>query len=57
MRLHQTFGHDLPALVLRGDISTEIQHEIARQGYVHRTKPMRAADLTRLVRSLVAARP
>ena len=53
-RLREMLGHDLPALVLTGDISTETLSEIARQGYVHRSKPMRAEELTRLVRQLLA---
>ena len=45
-RLRELIGHDLPALVLTGDISTETLSEIARQGYVHRSKPIkrRGAD-------------
>ncbi len=55
-RLREMLGHDLPALMLTGDISTETISEIARQGYVHRSKPMRADDLTRLVQSLLVQR-
>ncbi len=52
-RLREMLRHDLPALVLTGDISTETLGEIARQGYVHRSKPVRADDLTRLIRSML----
>ena len=55
-RLREMLGHDLPALVLTGDISTETLSEIARQGYVQRSKPVRAEELTRLVQSLLAKR-
>ncbi len=55
-RLRERLGHDVPALVLTGDISTETLKEIARQGYVQRSKPMSAEDLTRLIRALLAER-
>jgi two-component system CheB/CheR fusion protein len=55
-RLREIIRHDLPALVLTGDISTETLTEIARQGYVHRTKPMRSDDLTGLIRTLLMGR-
>jgi two-component system CheB/CheR fusion protein len=53
-RLREVLGHDLPALILTGDISTETLSEIARQGYVHRGKPAKAEDLTRVIRQLLA---
>jgi two-component system CheB/CheR fusion protein len=53
-RMREMFGQDLPGLVLTGDISTETIGAIARQGYVSRGKPVSAADLTSLVRSLLA---
>ena len=56
-RLREMLGHDLPALILTGDISTETLSEIARQGYIQRSKPIRAKELTRLVRSMLAKRP
>ena len=52
-RLREMLGHDVPALVLTGDISTETLSEIARQGYIHRSKPIRAEDLTRLIRAFL----
>ncbi|MGA3000782.1 MAG: chemotaxis protein CheB [Acetobacteraceae bacterium] len=55
-RLRELAGHDLPALVLTGDISTETLSEIARQGYVHRAKPMPGAELSLLIRTLLAGR-
>ncbi|WOJ91621.1 CheR family methyltransferase (plasmid) [Methylocapsa polymorpha] len=53
-RLREMLGHDLPALILTGDISTETLSEVARQGYIHRSKPTKAEDLTRIVRQLLA---
>ncbi len=52
-RLRKMIGHDLPALVLTGDISTETLSEIVQQGYVHRSKPITAEDLTRLIRAFL----
>jgi len=53
-RLRFTLGYDLPALILTGDVSTETLGEIANHGYIHRTKPMRGEDLSRLIRKLLA---
>ena len=53
-RLPEILGHHLPALVLTGDISTETIKEIARQGYVSRNKPVGAAELIGLIRSMLA---
>ena len=52
-RLREMIGHDLPALVLTGDISTDTLREILRQGYVHRSKPVTAEDLTSLIRTFI----
>ncbi len=56
-RLREMLGQDLPALVLTGDISTETLSEIARQGYVQRSKPVKPEELTRLIGSLLTRRP
>jgi two-component system CheB/CheR fusion protein len=56
-RLREMLGPDLPALILTGDISAETLNEIARQGYVQRSKPVTAGELTRLVQSLLSKRP
>jgi two-component system CheB/CheR fusion protein len=53
-RMREMFGQGLLGLVLTGDISTETLSAIARQGNVSRGKPVSAADLTSLVRSLLA---
>jgi two-component system CheB/CheR fusion protein len=55
-RLREMIRYDLPALVLTGDISTETLVEIAGQGYVHRSKPIRSDELTGLIRALLAGK-
>jgi len=52
--LRQSVGHDLPVLILTGDISTETLIEVTRLGYVHRAKPVSSEELTALVRGLLA---
>ena len=56
-QLRRMSGHNLNALVLTGDISSETLSEISRQGYVHRSKPIRAEDLFSLIGSFLAGRP
>jgi len=51
--LQQTFGHDIPAIILSGDISTEALREIAGQGRVHLGKPVTAAALIQLIQQLL----
>jgi two-component system, chemotaxis family, CheB/CheR fusion protein len=51
--LQQTFGHDIPAIILSGDISTETLREIAGQGRVHLGKPVTAAALIHLIQRLL----
>jgi two-component system, chemotaxis family, CheB/CheR fusion protein len=52
--LQQTFGHDIPAIILSGDISTEALREIAGQGRVHLGKPVTAPALLRLIHKQLA---
>ena len=52
-QLRELVGHDLPTLILTGDIGTETLSEISRQGYSHQGKPVAAETLTRLVQSLL----
>ncbi len=47
--LRQALGHDLPAIILSGDIATDTLREIAREGLVHLSKPVTAATLIRLI--------
>jgi len=56
-QLREMSGHDLHALVLTGDISSETVGEITRQGYVHRSKPITAEELFGLIGSFLAERP
>jgi two-component system CheB/CheR fusion protein len=51
--LQQTFGHDIPAIILSGDISTDTLREIAAQGRVHLGKPVTAAALIHLIQQLL----
>jgi two-component system CheB/CheR fusion protein len=53
-RLQRELGDELPAIVLTGDISTETLREIARHGCIHLNKPVKAQELTRLIRRLLA---
>ena len=52
--LRKQLQHDIPAIVLTGDISTDALREIARHGCVHLNKPVRAKELTRHVQRLLA---
>ncbi len=52
-RLRETLGHDLPALILTGDISVGSLSEISRQGYAHQGKPVTPETLTRVIQSLL----
>jgi two-component system CheB/CheR fusion protein len=56
-RLRDTTGHDFPALVLTGDISTEALKAISAQGYRYRSKPIAAEDFKSLINSLLAEQP
>jgi two-component system CheB/CheR fusion protein len=51
--LQEMLGHEIPAIILSGDISTETLREIARQGRTYLGKPVTAAALTRLIRQLL----
>ncbi len=60
--LQQAFGHDIPAIILSGDISTETLHEIAGHGHAHLGKPVTTAALLNQIKQLLtdprpAARP
>ena len=51
--VREALGHDIPAVILTGDISTDTIREITRRGCVQRNKPIRAEELTYLIRSLL----
>jgi two-component system CheB/CheR fusion protein len=52
--LRKAFDHDLPAIILTGDISTEALRKIAEGGDLHLNKPVKAGDLTVLIRRCLA---
>ena len=52
--VREALGHEIPAVILTGDISTDTTREITRRRCVQRTKPVRAEELTHLIRSLLA---
>ena len=54
-RLRGTFDRTLPVLIVTGDISTDTLRAISLAGCVQLNKPIKAEDLTRLVRSQLAA--
>ena len=53
-RFREMVRPDLPGLILTGDISTKAHVEIAKRGYIHRSKPIMAADLAHIVQELLA---
>jgi two-component system CheB/CheR fusion protein len=53
-RLQEQAHRAVPAIILTGDISTDSLREIASQGCVHLTKPVKAKDLTGLAQRLIA---
>lgn len=56
--LQHKLGHEIPSIILTGDISTETVREIAARGYVHLNKPLKSQQLIELIqRLLVEARP
>jgi two-component system CheB/CheR fusion protein len=55
--LQSQLPHQIPAIVLTGDISTDTLREIARHGCIHLNKPVKAQQLTRLIRRLLIKAP
>jgi len=53
-RIRDMLGHDLPSLILTGDISTGTLSEVVLRGYTHRSKPIEAGELTRIVQQFLA---
>ena len=51
--VREAVGREIPAVILTGDISTDTMREIARRGCVQRNKPVKAEELTHLIRSLL----
>ena len=52
--LRETLGHEVPAIILTGDISTEALREIAQGGHLHLNKPVKARELMDLIRRCLA---
>jgi len=52
--LRETLGHEIPAVILTGDISTETLREIAEGGHLHLNKPVKAKELTSLIQRCLA---
>ncbi|HXQ52174.1 MAG TPA: chemotaxis protein CheB [Stellaceae bacterium] len=46
--------HEIPAIILTGDISTDAIRLIARQGCTHLSKPVKTKELTHLIQQLLA---
>jgi two-component system, chemotaxis family, CheB/CheR fusion protein len=56
--LRDTLDHEIPAIILTGDISTDTLREIAQGGHLHLNKPVKARELTDLIqRSLAESQP
>ncbi|MFL5268739.1 MAG: response regulator [Stellaceae bacterium] len=55
--LRETLGHETPAVILTGDISTETLREIAQGGHLHLNKPVKAKELVDLIQRCLAASP
>jgi two-component system, chemotaxis family, CheB/CheR fusion protein len=52
--LRETLGHEIPAVILTGDISTDTLREIAYGGHLHLNKPVKAKELTDLIQHCLA---
>jgi two-component system CheB/CheR fusion protein len=52
--LRETLGHEIPAVILTGDISTDTLREIAEGGHLHLNKPVKAKELMSLIRRCLA---
>jgi FixJ family two-component response regulator/signal transduction histidine kinase len=52
-RLRKILHHEIPVIMLTADISTETLREIARHGYTHLNKPVKASELVRLIQDLL----
>ena len=52
--LRETLDHEIPAIILTGDISTDTLREIAQGGHLHLNKPVKAKELMDLIRRCLA---
>ncbi|MGB9646851.1 MAG: CheR family methyltransferase, partial [Stellaceae bacterium] len=55
--LRETLDHEIPAIILTGDISTDTLREIAQGGHLHLNKPVKAKELMDLIRRCLAQPP
>jgi two-component system, chemotaxis family, CheB/CheR fusion protein len=55
-RLHEMHHHEIPVIILTGDISTETMSEISRHGRAQLKKPVRLRELMGLIRQLLSGR-
>jgi len=53
-KLRETLGRDTPVIILTGDISTDTLRDIARHDCVHLNKPVKAKEMTQVIRQLLA---
>jgi PAS domain S-box-containing protein len=56
-RLRKALHHETPVIILTADISTGTLRDIGRQNCVHLGKPVKVADLMRILESLLARNP
>jgi two-component system, chemotaxis family, CheB/CheR fusion protein len=56
-RIREVAGRDIPAIVLTGDISTEISNSVAEQRCVQLNKPVKANELTKVIQRLLKLPP
>jgi two-component system, chemotaxis family, CheB/CheR fusion protein len=52
--LREMLGHEIPAVILTGDISTDTLREIAQGGHLHLNKPVKAKELMGLIERCLA---
>ena len=55
--LRKKLKRDVPAIVLTGDITTQTLHDIAQFECTHLSKPVKAADLIKVIRRLLQPAP
>jgi len=52
--LREALGHQIPAVILTGDISTDTLREISQGGHLHVNKPVKAKELMSLIQRCLA---
>jgi two-component system, chemotaxis family, CheB/CheR fusion protein len=56
-KLREKFHHNVPVVILTGDISTDTLRNIARHDCVHLNKPVKLQELTRVIERLLHPPP